>query len=198
MGREHHAELVIPSLCFMHCSLGRPANSLVMPHEISWHISDSSLGEYPVKLITWLHYSKIKLSLCSEVNTGEGAWMLLQEIKSSAYMAIFILHFVCFNRKWAHIYLPSMARWIKLHSKYSISLQWFPSWEAVSLNPCCLALHLCSCIGWRGQEPFEMPFLLTGLLVAVLLRRERGSKSKLFLHLAGISCPLDSPQMFYQ
>lgn len=45
---------------------------------------------------------------------------------------------------------------------------------------------------------FEMLFLLAGLLAAVLWTGERGSKSKLFLHLAEITCPPDPPQMFDQ
>ena len=123
----------------MHWSLGRPANSSVTPPEISWHVSDNSLREYPVKLMTWLCYSRIKLSWGSEVNTSKGVCMLLQEMKSSAYRAIFILHFVCFNRKWAHIYVLSIARGIELQRKYSSS---FPkvfilkSSIAESLLPC--------------------------------------------------------------
>lgn len=93
--------------------------------------------------MTWLHYSRIILSWWSEVNIGKGVWMLLQEMKFSAYMAIFILHFVCLNRKWAHIYLLSIARGRELQGKYSSSLQRCSSWKTVSLNSCCLALHLC-------------------------------------------------------
>lgn len=116
--------------------------------------------------MTWVHYPRIKLSWFSEVNIGKGVWMLLEEMKSFPYMVIFILCFVCFSGKWAHIYLLSIEKGIELLKNCMVPESLLPGLTLLLLHSMERTmplsdfylqnyLVLCPCKGkkWGKQQP---------------------------------------------